>query len=102
MIPSAPFAAIEACLAETTNTILANAVVYPDAAPLFIAEFDTVDGDALDMLQTADTRIEYLASAADLDEGALLTINSVRYQVVGLPERVGPHIMRAQLAEVRE
>jgi hypothetical protein len=47
-------------------------------------------------------RIEYLASAADLSEGALLTINSVRYQVVGLPQRIGPHMMRAQLAEVRE
>jgi hypothetical protein len=77
-------------------------VVYPDAAPIFVAEFDAIDGDALDMLQMADMRIEYLASAADLSEGALLTINSVRYQVVGLPQRIGPHMMRAQLAEVRE
>jgi hypothetical protein len=98
----APFAAIEARLAQQTSAMLSNVVVYPDAAPIFVAEFDAIDGDALDMLQMADMRIEYLASAADLSEGALLTINSVRYQVVGLPQRIGPHMMRAQLAEVRE
>ena len=46
----APFAAIEARLAQQTNAALSNVVVYPDAAPVFVAEFDATDGDALDMM----------------------------------------------------
>lgn len=96
------FAALQQRIIKVATGRLTDVMVARASGDEFAASFDAADVDAFDgVARVGDFVISYAYDAApDLCAGEELTINSVRYRVVGEPRRLSALDAAAQISEV--
>lgn len=108
-VAAAPFADIEAMLADVTVSMLANVIATPmGGGDAFPAMFDVADTEFFDHAAGADYTLRYAATAASLARGDDLTLSAnplvgldVVLRVVATPRPLhGGHERVARLAVV--
>lgn len=92
----APFAAVEADLAEQTMGLLANVVVVRGDGLEFAAELDTADEISFDHITAGSHVLTYL-SANVLSDGERVVIGGRAYKVAAPPRRRGAHLFVADM-----